>query len=135
MSKTTRNILIALAVLLVLVLAVTAVYRLNAPTPVEGSKTVTLEIIHADGSQKTVTMHTDSENLLGALQEQEGLIEGEGEGSMFYVTTVDGETADWDTDQAFWSFTKDGEWLDTGAADTMIQDGDHFEFTYTISTW
>ena len=135
MSKKTRNIIIAVAVLLVLVVGLLAVHRLNSPAAVEGSKTITLQIVHADGSEKTVTMHTDSENLLGALLEQEGLIEGEGEGSSFYVTTVDGETADWDADQAFWSFTKDGEWLETGANDTMIQDGDHFEFTYTISDW
>lgn len=135
MSKKTRNIIIAVAVLLVLVVGLLAVRRLNAPAAVEGSKTITLQIVHSDGSDKTLTIHTDAENLLGALQEQEGLIEGEGEGSSFYVTAVDGESADWDADQAFWSFTKDGEWLETGAHDTMIQDGDHFEFTYTISNW
>ncbi len=131
MSKKNRSILIAVAVLLVLVIGILAVYSLNRPAAVQGAKTVTLKVIHADGSEKTVVMHTDAENLMDALLEQEGLVEGEGEGSSFYVTTVDGETADWGKDQSFWAFTRDGEWMDTGAHDTLIQDGDHFEFTYT----
>lgn len=132
MTKKNKSILIALGVLVLLVAVLLAVFSLNRGTPVEGSKTVTLQIVHSDGRERVVEMHTDATNLLGALQEQEGLIEGEGEGSSFFVTVVDGERADWNEDQSFWSFTKDGQWLETGAHDTLIQDGDHFEFTYTV---
>lgn len=135
MNKKTRNIIIAVAILLVLVVGALLIWGQNRPVAQEGSKTIELQVIHSDGSEKDFTLHTDSENLLGALLEVDGLIEGEGEGSSFYVTAVDGETASWDEDQAFWSFTQDGEWLTTGASDTMISDGDHYEFTYTISDW
>ena len=134
MSKKAK-IIIAALLLLVLVAAVVFIYVNNTQKGVEGAKTITVQVVHADGSEKELTLHTDSENLLGALQEVEGLIEGEGEGSMFYITAVDGETASWDEDQAFWSMTKDGEWLETGAHDTMIQDGEHYELTYTVSNW
>ena len=135
MSKQTKTILIAAVVLLALIVGLFAIRGAFAPDAETGAKTVTLQIVHADGSEKTVTMHTDAENLLGALLEQEGLIEGEGEGSSFFVTTVDGETADWNENQAYWAFTRDGEWLETGAHDTLIRDGDHFEFTYTVGAW
>ena len=132
MSKKTK-IIIAALLLLVLVAAAVFFYVNNTQKGVAGAKTITVVVTHADGSQKELTLKTASENLLGALQEQEGLIEGEGEGSMFYITAVDGEAASWEADQAFWSITKDGVWLETGAHDTMIQDGEHYELTYTVS--
>ena len=48
------------------------------------------------------------------------------------VYTVDGETADWDRDQSWWCLTKNGDWMDTGVDDTVIADGEHYEFTYTV---
>ena len=48
------------------------------------------------------------------------------------VNTVDGETADYARDQSWWCLTKGGEWIDTGVDSTMISDGEHYEFTYTI---
>ena len=62
----------------------------------------------------------------------DGLIAGEESSYGLMVTTVDGETADYGRDQSWWCLTKDGAWMDTGVDDTMIADGDHYEFTYTI---
>lgn len=134
MSKKTK-IIIAALLLLVLVAAAVFFYVHNTQQGVAGAKTITVVVTHADGSTKELTLKTGSENLLGALKEQAGLIEGEGEGSMFFITAVDGETASWDADQAFWAITKDGVMLETGAHDTMIQDGEHYELTYTVSNW
>ena len=74
-------------------------------------------------------INTDAENLRGAL---EGLIDGDESAYGLMVYTVDGETADWDRDQSWWCLTKGGEWMDTGVDDTLIADGDAYEFTYTI---
>ena len=100
------------------------------PVGQEGGKTIVVAVIHADGSEKDFSIRTDSENLRGALEEQK-LIEGEKRGDYFAVLVVDGETADWNVDGSFWAMTQDGEWLNTGVDDTMIADGDHYEFTYT----
>ena len=48
------------------------------------------------------------------------------------VHTVDGETADYSKDHSLWCLTKGGEWLDTGVDETLIADGEHYEFTYTV---
>ena len=89
-------------------------------------------MVHGDGSSSDFTIETDSENLRGALDQVEGLIGGEESMYGLMVYTVDGETADWDRDQSWWCLTKSGEWLDTGLDGTLIADGDHYEFTYTI---
>ena len=134
MSKKTK-IIIAALLMLVLVAAAVFFYVQYTQKGVAGEKNITVVVTHADGSQKELKLRTESENLLGALQEQAGLIEGEGEGSMFFITAVDGETASWDEDQAFWAISKDSVMLETGAHDTVIQDGEHYELSYTISNW
>ncbi len=125
MSKKTRNIIIAVAVLLVLVVGIFVAYRALAPQPVDGAKTIVFEVTHGDGTQKDFTISTDSENLRGAL-EQEGLISGDESEYGLFVTSVDGEVADSSQNQ-WWCFTKDGEMLMTGVDDTMIADGEHYE--------
>ena len=74
MSKKTRNIIIAVAVLLVLVIGTFVAYKNLAPQPVTGDETIVFEVTHVDGTQKDFTISTDSENLRGAL-EQEGFLE------------------------------------------------------------
>ena len=130
MNKRTRNIIIAVAILLVLVVGAFLAWQHFKPVGQEGGKTIAVAVIHADGSEKDFSIRTDAENLRGALEEQK-LIEGEKRGDFFMVLVVDGETADYNVDGSYWAMTQDGEWLMTGVDDTMIADGDHYEFTYT----
>ena len=132
MNKKTRNIIIAVAVLLVLVVGALLIWGQNKPVAQEGSKTIVLEVVHKDGSTKDFTIHTDAEALRAALEQEEGLIAGSESEWGLMVETVDGETADYSVDQSWWCLTKDGVMLDTGVDSTMIADGDHYEFTYTI---
>lgn len=132
MNKKTRNIIIAVAVLLVLVVGALLIWGQNKPVAQEGGKTIVLEVVHKDGSTKDFTIHTDAEALRAALEQEEGLIAGSDSEYGLMVETVDGEKADWSVDQSWWCLTKDGVMLDTGVDSTMIADGDHYEFTYTI---
>lgn len=95
-----------------------------------GSKTITLQVVHGDGSTKDFSISTDKGSLREAL-EQEGLVEGEeGEFGLF-VKTVDGEAAD-ESNQEWWCLTKGGEMWSSGVDSTEIADGDAFEFTLTV---
>ena len=127
--KRTGRIIIALVVLAALIVGALALHSAYMPKGVEGGKHIDIEVVHADGSTKDFAIDTDSESLRGAL-EQEKLIEGEDSSYGLYVTAVDGESAD-DSQQQWWCFTKGGEMLPTGVDDTMIQDGDHYEITFT----
>lgn len=95
-----------------------------------GSKTITLTVVHGDGTSNDITVSTDAENLRDAL-EAEGIIAGEDSSYGMFVQTVDGETAD-DGEQEWWCLTKGGESLMTGADSTPIADGDQFELTLTV---
>ena len=94
-------------------------------------KTVTVEVTHKSGEKVEHVIETAATNLGTALSES-GFVEGEDGQYGFYINAVDGEVADYNVDSSFWSITKDGEELFTGASETYISDGEHYELTYTV---
>ena len=130
MSKKTRNIIIAVLVLAALVVGALLIYRANRPAPQLGDKNITVAVVHKDGSTKDFAINTSAENLRAACEEQ-NLIAGDESEYGLYVKTVDGETAD-DGAQEWWCLTKNGEMSMTGVDDTMIADGEQYEFTFTV---
>mgnify|MGYP002762328004 CR=1 FL=1 len=85
----------------------------------------------ADGESQTFDLEvTDGEKLSDALAEA-GIISAD-EAAAGFVTTVKGETADWDKDSAWWCLTDaSGEMTTVGVADIELHDGDRYAFTYT----
>ena len=85
----------------------------------------------ADGESQTFDLEvTDGEKLSDALAEA-GIIREE-EAAAGFVTTVNGETADWDKDSAWWCLTDaSGEMTSVGVGDIELHDGDSYAFTYT----
>lgn len=103
----------------------------SSETP-EQKISITVKVVHGDGSQKSFVIETSEKTLLGALM-QENLVEGDDSSPTgFYITTVDGETADYSANQSWWCLSSNGEMLMTGAGTTMISDGQNYEITYTI---
>ena len=92
---------------------------------------VQFTVTGADGESQTFDLEvTDGEKLSDALA-QAGLISEE-EAAAGFVTTVNGETADWDKDSAWWCLTDaSGEMTAVGVADIELHDGDRYAFTYT----
>ena len=129
MKKNTKIIIAVVAVVVVIALFV-GVYFGTRPETTQGAKTYTVEVIHADGSSKTFTYHTDEE-YLGAALLAEGLIAGEEGPYGLTVITVDGEDAVWDTDNAYWGIVVNGEYGTTGIDLTPVNDGDAFQLVYT----
>lgn len=85
----------------------------------------------ADGESQTFDLEVpDGEKLSDALAEA-GIISAD-EAAAGFVTTVNGETADWDKDSAWWCLTDaSGEMTAVGVADIELHDGDSYAFTYT----
>ncbi len=94
----------------------------------EGAKTVTVKVIAEDKSV-TFTVKTDAKTLGEALLAH-GLIAGDMGDYGLYIKFVNGIRADYDLDQRYWNFTKNGEYMMTGADMTDIADGECYEFTY-----
>ena len=95
----------------------------------DGAKTVLVEV-KADERSVTFTVKTDKETLGDALLEHQ-LIAGEESEYGLYIKTVNGITADYDVDQSYWGFYKNGEYMMTGVDGTEISDGEHYELVYT----
>lgn len=122
-SKKTKIISGAILALLVAVAVLALIFLRPDASP--GGKAIAFQVTHSDGTVVNFDIRTDSENLRGAL-EQEELITGDESAYGLFVTQIDGEAAD-DAQRQWWCFTKDGEMLNTGVDDTMIADGDRYE--------
>ena len=131
MKKQMRTLLALALIVVVLAMALSGCAKKDE-TPA-GSKTVTVEVVHGDGSTKEFTLHTDAEMLGAALVEDKEInVTGEDSDYGLYITSVDGEAASND-DQTYWAISKDGEMLQVGADSQPVADGEHDELTLT--TW
>lgn len=97
----------------------------------EAKVKVQFTVTGADGESQTFDLEvTDGEKLSDALAEA-GIISAD-EAAAGFVTTVNGETADWDKDSAWWCLTDaSGEMTAVGVADIELHDGDRYAFAYT----
>ena len=84
----------------------------------------------SDGTTSSFVIHSDDQYVGEALTGLE-LIDGELAGYGMYVTTVDGETLDWDTDGMYWAFYVDGAYASTGVDTTPITEGATYALTAT----
>lgn len=93
-----------------------------------GATTVQVEV-KAEDKSVTFTIKTDKKTLGDALFEH-GLIAGEEGAYGLYIKVVNGITADYDVDQSYWGFYKNGEYMMTGVDVTEIANGEHYELVY-----
>ena len=134
--KTTLSILLALLFTLSLLSCNTvektgvwenATYRKDMEFG-KGAKTLVVEV-KAEENLVTFTIHTDKDTVGEALLEHK-LITGEDGPYGMYITSVNGITADYDTDQAYWAFYIDGEYAMTGVDTTEITEGATYQLAY-----
>ena len=85
-----------------------------------------------DGTESTFEYTSEAETVGEALV-AEGLIAGDESEWGLMVTTVNGITADWATENAYWAFYIDGEYAQTGVDATELTDGATYSFLKTIS--
>ena len=129
-KKSKKGIIIASTVLALVLVALLAVYFTTRPQAVQGAKTVVVQVVHGDGSEKGFTLKTDKEYLGEALVEGKVVEDNQGDYGL-YILTADGETAD-EAKQEWWSLSKDGVALMVGASSQPILDGEHYELTLTV---
>lgn len=95
-------------------------------------KAFTVVVTDKDGAQTTFT-YTSNAATVGEALLAEGLITGDESDYGLYITTVNGITADWATENAYWAFYINGEYAQTGVDTTKIEDGAVYGLTKTIS--
>ena len=127
MSKKTSFYVILLAVAMALFLGIWLVAR---PQSNAEEKDLTIQVIHGNNSSRSFEVSSSAEYLAEVLTEN-GIVQGENGPYGLFILTADGESAD-EANQEWWCITRNGESLTTGASETPVADGEHYELTLTV---
>ena len=131
--KTNKKALIGIFVLVIAIAVLAAVYFAFRARPETGNKNITIEVVNKEQETTTYEVNTNAEYLRQAMEEADGLTFS-GTESEFGLTviTVNGETADYNTDGAYWAFYVNGEYCNYGIDTQPVADGDAFSITYIV---
>ena len=126
-----KKVLLAAIALLVVAGVMAAVYYFTRPKAQAGGKTFTVTVVHSDGKSQEFSYSTDKAYLGEVLQEA-GLISGTPGEFGLYIETVDGETASWEENGAYWAFYVGEEYATTSVDLAPITDGAVYKLVYTL---
>ncbi len=134
-KNSSKKIIVGMAVLVVLVAAFAIIFSVFRAKPVEGSKSITIEVVDKEQKSSVYDLKTDVEYLREAMEEAEGL-EFSGTESEYglMVETVNGITADYNVDGAYWAFFVNGDYCNYGIDTQPVTDGDAFKIVYTVNS-
>lgn len=133
-QKKTKKILLSVLAVIVVVAALVAAYVAFKPGTTKGAKTITIAVVDNESKETDYEVHTDAEFLKQAMDEAQGLTySGDESDYGLMVTTVNGVTAVYDTDGAYWSFYVNDEYCNYGIEAQPVNDGDAFKIEYTAA--
>ncbi|MBQ8918076.1 MAG: hypothetical protein IJ044_05090 [Oscillospiraceae bacterium] len=126
-----KKMLFAVVALVLVIASMAWVWLGSQEKTIEGGKTITVTVVHADGTQKEFTYGTNAE-YLGEVILSEGLVEGAEGPYGLEISTVDGEAASWEENQSYWALYVGEEYATTGADGVVLTDGGSYKLVYTI---
>lgn len=126
-----KKLILIASALIVCAAVMLGVFFMTRPETVAGSKTITVTVVHKDGSEKVFTCRTDAEYLGTVLVDENIVVGSYGEFGL-YFDTADGETADYSVDGGWWQVLIGEEASMVGADQVPIADGGAFSLVYTI---
>lgn len=131
-NKKSNKKLIVIGVIAVALIALfIAMYLIFSPKAAAGAKSVTLTVVDDTGKETVYNADTDAEYLSELFDEIDGLtVEGEESEYGLFIQTVNGLTADYDKDGAYWSIYVNGEYGQYGADSQPVYDKDEFSLVY-----
>ena len=129
-SSSSVKVLVSVLLLLILAVSFFTAWKFLSPQPSSGSKSITVNVLHLSGEEKSFSFSTDAEYLRAAL-EAESLISGTESTYGLWVDTVDGEKAD-DSLLQWWGFNVNGELAMNGVDTQPVSDGDVYDFILNV---
>lgn len=126
-----KKLVIAIVAVVVVIGVLLGVYFATRPDTVQGGKNITVTVVHSDGTEAVFEHSTDQEYLGRAIVEM-GLVEDNQGPYGLYMEVVDGESAVWETDGAYWSILIGEEYAVTGADEIVLEDGGEYSLVYTL---
>ncbi len=132
-KSSNKKVIIGVAALVAVIAILAVVFFVFREKPVQGAKSITIEVVDNEQKSTTYTVHTDAEFLRQAMEEADGL-EFTGSESEYglFIDTVNGVTADYSADGAYWSFYVNGEYCNYGVDQQPVEDGDAFQIKYEV---
>ena len=132
-KQSNKKVLIGAAALIAVAVVLAVVFFVFREKPVQGHKSITIEVIDNTQSSTVYEVHTDAEYLRQAMEEAKGL-EFSGTESEYglMVETVNGVTPDYSVDGAYWSFYVNGAYCNYGVDSQPVEDGDAFVIKYEV---
>ncbi len=136
MQKKKKIIIVIAAVLLAAALLGVWYFGVKRPADKAAAaaadlKSITVNVTHSDGSEKTLSIETARVYLSEALLDEE-LMVGEDQGYGLTIVSLDGEEA-LIANNASWVFNVNGEMGMNSVDQTILADGDVFDFY--VLTW
>ncbi len=124
--------IIALVIVVLVVALMGFAYITFSPKTSAGAKNVTIEVINSKQESTVYEVNTDAEFLEQAIEEADGLeLQGYEGPYGFTIEAVNGETAIYEKDGAYWSIMVNGDYGNYGISEQPIADGDAFQLIWT----
>lgn len=132
----TKKIVLSCAIIALVAVALFVVYKVAAPKPSKGAKAIVIQVTDNNGVTTDYQHNTDAEYLSQVFDEIDGLtVEGDVTEYGLYIKTINGVTADYDTDGAYWSIYVNGEYGSYGADSQPVADKDSYQFVYEVYSY
>ena len=97
------------------------------------TKSFTVVVVHKDETSKEFTYEfTEEQTILGQILQSQELISGEEGPYGMYIKVVDGESAVYETDGAYWAFYVGENYATAGIDKTTVTDGAVYKLVYTV---
>jgi len=126
-----KKMLVAAVALVAVIALFAGVFVMTRPETSQGSKTITVTVVHSDERTKEFVCKTDEE-YLGPVLLAENIVVGEEGPYGLMIHAVDGETASWEENQSYWAIYVGEEYATVGMNDLPIEDGGVYKLEYTI---
>ena len=123
-----KKLVIAIVAVVAVIGIMLGVWYATRPETQQGSKAITIVVVHKDGTEKTFEYRTDAEYLAEVLL-AENLVTGSESEYGLTIEAVDGETADWN-DGVYWAIYIGDEAATLGASSIPVTDGGVYKLVY-----
>ena len=130
-NKSKKGLIIGIVALVAVIAVLAVVFFVFVEKPTKGAKAITIEVVDDQGTKTTYNLNTDAEYLKQAMEEADGLTFSGSESDYgLYLETVNGLTADYNADGAYWSIYVNGAYGNYGVDSQPVADGDTYTLQY-----
>lgn len=131
-----KKIALLITFFLVLIAALAVIYTQFSPNTTKGAKAITIKVIDDTGKSTTYKEHTNANYLHQAMDElakndDTFSFSGSTSDTGLMIETVNGITADYNKDGAYWSILVNGAYGNYGIDQQPVADKDTYSIEYT----